>query len=358
MNYIENHTFDEIELGDTATLVKTLKAEDIQLFAVMSGDINPAHLDPEYASSSVFHEVIAHGMWGGALISTVLGTQYPGPGTIYINQSLHFSRPVHIGDVITVTVKVIEKTERNHHVVLECICKNQSGLVVITGTAEVLAPTEKVKRPRLELPEVQLIDRHTRHRQLIALTQELAPIRMGVVHPCDAESLRGAVEAAEEALLIPILIGPRAKIEGVAEEIGVDISRYELVDVPHSHAAAAQGVAMARAGSVDALMKGSLHTDELMSEIVKSATGLRTDRRLSHVFLMDVPRYPKPLFITDAAINIAPTLLEKRDIIQNAIDLAHVMGIAMPKVAILSAVETMRRHYAKWLTEDKLRGVN
>jgi phosphate acetyltransferase len=341
MDYIENRTFNEIQVGDTATLVKTLKAEDIQLFAVMSGDINPAHLDPIYASSSIFHEVIAHGMWGGALISTVLGTQYPGPGTIYINQTLHFARPVHIGDVITVVVNVIEKNERNHHVILECTCKNQSNLVVISGTAEVLAPAEKIKRPRIELPEVQLIDRHARYRQLMALTEGLEPIRMGVVHPCDKESFKGAIDAAQAGLLLPVFIAPRAKLDLIAQELQIDLNQYECIDVPHSHAAAAQAVALAGEGKLDALMKGSLHTDELMGEVVKKTSGLRTARRLSHVFLMDVPRYPKPLFITDAAINIAPTLLDKRDIIQNAIDLAHIMGIELPKVAILSAVETI-----------------
>lgn len=341
MKYIENHTFDEIAIGDSASLVHTLKPADIQLFAVMSGDINPGHVDAEYAHSSMFHEVMAHGMWGSALISTVLGTQYPGPGTSYIDETLHFSRPVRLGDTVTVKMTVIARDERNHHVTLDCKCLNQEGLAVISGTVEVLAPTEKVKRPRAELPEAPRTGKDVRYRQLMGLTDGLAPIRVAVVHPCDRESLMGAIDAARAKLIVPILVGPRGKIEAVAEECGVDLSGFSLVDTPHSHAAAAKAVELARGDRVEALMKGSLHTDELMAEVVAAGTGLRTSRRVSHVFAMDVPRYPRPLFITDAAINIVPNLEEKRDIVQNAIDLANALGIANPKVAILSAVETV-----------------
>ena len=133
--WIENRTFDEIEVGDTATLLRTLRNEDIHMFAIMSGDINPAHVDAEYARSSVFTEVIAHGMWGGALISTLLGTQFPGPGTIYIDQTLHFSRPVRVGDTLTVTVRCDRKFDHNKHMILDCTCVNQHGEKVIHGTA-------------------------------------------------------------------------------------------------------------------------------------------------------------------------------------------------------------------------------
>jgi phosphate acetyltransferase len=341
MEYLENRTFDEIAIGDTASLVRTLRLEDIQLFAAMSGDINPAHLDPEYAKSSMFQEVIAHGMWGGALISTVLGTQLPGPGTIYLNQTLQFSRPVTVGDTVTVTVTVTKKYQHHHNVILDCRCVNQNGLVVISGTAEVIAPTEKIKRPRIALPEVRITDKTSQYRRLIAMAEKPAPISMAVAHPCDRESLLGAVEAAKANLIIPVLVGPRAKIESVAKAEGIDISACKLVDAPHSHAAAHIAVGMAREGNVEALMKGSLHTDELMAEVVAPESGLRTGRRISHVFLMDVPTYPRMLMITDAAINIEPTLEEKVDIVQNAIDLAHVLHVSEPKVAILAAVETV-----------------
>ena len=154
--FIENRTYDEIKLGESAILTRTLKPQDIQLFAIMSGDVNPAHVDPEYAHSSMFHEVIAHGMWGGALISTVLGTEFPGPGTIYISQTLRFSRPVKVGDTITIKITCKQKFDHNKHIVFDCQCTNQDELKVISGEAEVLAPTEKVKRERVELPEVTI----------------------------------------------------------------------------------------------------------------------------------------------------------------------------------------------------------
>ena len=340
MEHIENRTFDEIRIGDSATLVRTLKPEDIQLFAIMSGDVNPAHVDPEYAKSSMFREVIAHGMWGGALISTVLSTQFPGPGTIYIDQTLHFSRPVGIGDTITVTLTATRKFDHNHHILFDCVCTNQDGQTVIRGTAEVLAPTEKIKRPRVELPEVTIVDREARYQHLLDRTRGLAPIPMAVAHPCDRESLLGVVEATQAGLIVPTLIGPLSKMRAVAEQQGIDLAGLTLVDAEHSHAAAARSVALAREGRAEALMKGSLHTDELMSEVV-GINGLRTARRISHVFLADVPTYPKPLLITDAAINIEPDLECKADIVQNAIDLALVLGIPEPKVAILAAVETV-----------------
>jgi phosphate acetyltransferase len=178
------------------------------------------------------------------------------------------------------------------------------------------------------------------HQDFVRKAQGLAPLLTAVVHPVDTVSLQGAIEAAKEKLIIPVLVGPETKIRGAAETAGLDISAYKLVPTEHSHAAAAQAVALARDRKVEALMKGSLHTDEFMGAIVREEK-LRTDRRMSHVFVIDCPDYPRPLFITDAAINIYPTLEDKVDIVQNAIDLAHALGIAMPKVAILSAVETV-----------------
>src|SRR5438477_442797 len=224
--FIENRTYDEIKVGDSATLTRTLRPEDIQLFAIMSGDVNPAHVDPEYAHSSMFHEVIAHGIWGGALISTVLGTEFPGPGTIYIGQTLRFSRPVKVGDTITVKVTCKQKFDHNKHVSFECLCTNQDGLKVIAGDADIL------------------------------------------VH--------GAIPTHE--FLVP-LIGP-------------------------------EGLSTLR-------------------------------RRLSHVLYIDVPSYPRPIIISDMMVNIEPTLEDKIEIVQNAIDFAHMMGIPEPKVAILAGIDTV-----------------
>jgi phosphate acetyltransferase len=183
--------------------------------------------------------------------------------------------------------------------------------------------------------------KHEKYEALIYSCHALAPVRVAVAHPCDETSLRGVVEAAEARIIKPILVGPEARIRALAQSLALDISPFPLVDAPHSHAAAAKAVEIVRRGEADALMKGSLHTDELLAEVVNKDTGIRTERRISHVFIMDVPTYPKALFITDAAVNIFPTLEEKADIVKNAIDLAHALHIEQPKVAILSAVETI-----------------
>ena len=177
--------------------------------------------------------------------------------------------------------------------------------------------------------------------RLIAHVGTLAPIRMAVVHPCDPLSLSGAMDARDAGMIEPVLVAPAAKLEAAATEAGIDLGGCERIDVPHSHAAAEAAAALAGRGEVEALMKGSLHSDELMAAIVPAAAGLRTKRRISHCFVMETPAYPRPFIITDAAINIAPTLEEKADIVRNAIDLAHLLGVATPKVAILAAVETV-----------------
>lgn len=337
---IENRTFDEIAVGDTASLSRTLRDEDIKLFALVSGDVNPAHLDADYAATDLFRRVIAHGMWGGGLISAVLGTELPGPGAIYLSQSLRFSGPVGLGDTITATVTVAEKRAEHGVVVFDCSCLNQKGEEVIAGRAEVKAPREKVRRPRVELPDIHLVERRG-YKRLMERVAGCEPTITVVAHPCTAAAIAAAVEAADEGLIAPILVGPEAKVRKAAEEAGKDISAFRLVPADHSHDAAAKAVALVRGGEAKILMKGSLHTDEMMGAVVASASGLRTERRISHAYVMDVADHPGPLIITDAAINIAPSLEEKADIIRNAIDLAQVIGIEEPRVAILCAVETV-----------------
>jgi phosphate acetyltransferase len=182
---------------------------------------------------------------------------------------------------------------------------------------------------------------HAQYESLLRACRSIGPIRTAVVHPCDESSLEAAIAAAIGKLIDPVLVGPETRIRELAAKLGVDITNLKVIDAPHSHAAAALAVGLARSGIVDALMKGSLHTDELLAEVVRADTGIRTARRISHVFVMDVPTYPKPLFITDAAVNLFPTLEDKVDIVQNAIDLTRALGLKMPKVAILSAVETI-----------------
>ncbi len=340
LDRIENRTFSELRVGDSASLSRTLTYRDIELFAIMSGDVNPAHVDKEFADSDMFHKIIAHGMWGGALISTVLGTQLPGPGAIYLGQSLRFRRPVGLGDTITVTVTVAEMDEDKHRVALECQAANQRGEIVISGTAEVIAPTEKISRERVRLPEVKLLEKGRHYRRLIEAAKGLYPIRTAVVHPVDTASLLAAIEAAEASLIIPVLVGPEAKIRAAAEYCKLDITQFEMEFTEHSHQAAECAVAMAREHKVEALMKGSLHARELM-QFVDTPLGLRTARRMSHVAAVEIPSFPRPLFMTDTVVNVSPTVEEKRDIVQNAIDLAHTLAIAQPKVALLSAQETV-----------------
>ncbi|NMM38645.1 MAG: bifunctional enoyl-CoA hydratase/phosphate acetyltransferase [Glaciimonas sp.] len=337
---IENVTYEEITLGQSARLLRTLTLADIQAFAAVSGDSNPAHLNPEYAVDTLYHEVIAHGMWGGALISALLGTQFPGPGTIYLEQALHFTKPVRIGDTLTVTVTVVSKDDAKKHVELDCQVVNQKGDRVLYGMARVLAPTKKVRLPRAHAPHIQLFDPEARFTELLALSTGMSAVRCAVVHPCDVESLSGAMDSAGYGLIVPVLVGPEARIRNIAGEAGIDLTGVEIISVPHSHAAAEKAADMAANGEVEVLMKGSLHTDELIHAVL-GRPALRTGRRMSHVFRFDVPLYSKPLLVTDAALNIRPSLQEKVDIIQNAIDFARIMGVKIPKVAILSAVETV-----------------
>lgn len=338
--WLENITYDELSIGQSARLLRTLTLADIQAFAAVSGDTNPAHLNAEYANDTLFHGVIAHGMWGGALISALLGTQFPGPGTIYLEQVLHFTKPVRIGDTLAVMATVVSKDDAKKRVELDCLVTNQKGDRVLHGTARVLAPTQKVRLPKPNLPEIKLFDPEARYKELLARGNDIAAARCAVVHPCDIESLTGAMDAARHGLIVPVLIGPATRIQFLAKEAGLDLTNVEIMSVPHSHAAADKAAELAANGDVEMIMKGSLHTDELIHAVL-ALPALRTERRMSHVFRFDVPLYPKPLLITDAALNIRPSLSEKRDIIQNAIDFCRVLGVEQPKVAILSAVETV-----------------
>src|SRR3989344_5459845 len=254
-------------------------------------------------------------------------------------QALGAVRP---GDRLTVRMQVTSKDTANHHVTLACTCTNQEGVAVFQGQVEVVAPTERLERTRTVLPEIHPnAQGRTGLQSLLAHVAHLQPIRVAVVHPCDSPSLSAALEARHAGLIEPVLVGPQARLEAVAAEAGLDLADVAIVDAPHSHAAAQKAVALAATGEVEALMKGSLHTDELMSALVSTAAGLRTKRRVSHCFLLQTPAYPRPFIVTDAAINIAPTLEQKADIIRNAIELAQVIGVREPKVAILAAVETV-----------------
>jgi phosphate acetyltransferase len=337
--FIENHTFADIEIGQSAQIERTLTRDDIALFSKASGDFNPTHVDDEFARSKGAEGVTAHSLWSTSLVSSLLGNVLPGPGTIYQKQDMAFQRPVVIGDTVTARIKAREKRD-NNVVLFDCEVVNQKNEPVMTGLAEVVAPAEKIRIAKTDLPDVT-VRHHDSYRELFEVLEGLEPIPAALIHPCDYVSLKGAVDAAESGFIQPVLVGPEHRIRAVAEEHEIDIDPYRIEDVEHSHAAAVRAVELVHTGDVEMLMKGSLHTDEVLGAVVSRSAGIRTERRISHVFAMDVPTYPKLLLITDAAVNVAPGLAEKADICQNAIDLSHTLGIDQPKLAILSAMETV-----------------
>ena len=337
---MSNVTFDEIQPGTSASLTRTLSQTDIEVLALVSGDVDPFHVKSN-GSAMVRHDASTIEAAGAeALVAAVLGTKLPGPGMRIIRGSLEFHGQTSVGDSLTATVTARAKRRDGAEIDFDCRCVNQRGEELVAGAVTVAAPTQRIEYAEVVPPEL-VLRRGDPFGPLIKACENLPAVTCAVVHPCDRDSLLGPIEAARLGLIVPVLIGPEEKIRAVAKTEGVDLGPYRVVPAPHSHAAAEQAVALARNGDVEALMKGSLHTDELLSAVVSSTTGLRTARRISHVFAMDVPAYPRLLLITDAAVNIYPKLKEKVDIVQNAIDLAQVLGIKEPKVAILSAVETV-----------------
>ena len=337
MDNFSNRTFDELEVGETLTRLHRLSRPDVEALAFVSGEVDPFHTDgqPRPEDDGPRAEAVA----AEALLSALLQRRLPGPGTVILAQDLRFSGSMRVGDEIAGTVTVREKRPDSHQIVFDCQV-TQGDETLVRGSVTVRAPTQRIAFTDLATPEIVL--RHTDvFARLLKRCQGMPAVHCAVVHPCDHDSLLGPLEAARRGLIVPLLVGPEAKIRAAAQAAGADLSGIRIVSTEHSHAAAEAAVAMARAGEVQALMKGSLHTDELMGAVVSAAGGLRTERRISHVFVMDVPAYPRMLLITDAAINVVPNVRVKADIVRNAIELAHVLGIEMPRVAILAAVETV-----------------
>jgi phosphate acetyltransferase len=338
---VTNKTFEEISVGDTAQISRTLSKKEINLFGMLSGDMNPTHFSDEYAKFLMEREKrCGHSMWGGTLISGLLGNDLPGPGTVYKSQNLEFLGPVELGDTLTVKITVKEKSTETKDIIFDCRATNQRGETIIQGMARVQAPKVKPSEHDGEFADFRVRTMNV-FEKFIHKCTELEPITVAVCHPCSPDALAGAVEAAERELIVPVLVGPEEKIQSVAKAAGIDIGPYRIVNTAHSNDSARAAVALCRSGETAALMKGSLHTDELMHEVARKETGLRTAKRISHIFIMDVPTYSRPFLITDAANNNFPTQETKVVIVTNSIELAHALGIALPKVAILSAVETI-----------------
>ena len=332
MNDYRNVTFDELAPGATVTVERALTRAEVEALLIVTGEVVPA-VEGDASGASV------DSVGAVALVSSLVERRLPGPGSRIVSQRFDFAGRIHAGEGLVARLTVLEKRADRGEAVLEAEVR-AGGERRLSGTLVVAVPTERLEYSGLATSEVHL-RRHDVFAKLLARCEPLEPVSCAVVHPCDADSLMGALEAAKRRLIVPVLVGPPARIRAVAAAQGADLAGLRLVATEHSHASAEAAVALARAGEVETLMKGSLHTDELMHAVVATGTGLRTARRVSHVFVMDVPAYDRMLLVTDAAINIDPSLADKADIVRNAIELAHALGIERPRVAILSAVETV-----------------
>ena len=335
---ISNKTWAQLEVGDTASLERICTQRDLFLFATVSGNTNPLML-PGEDGAPVAAAPIAPSMWIGSLISAVLGNILPGPGTLYHTQSFEFIRRVHVGDRLRVTVTCREK-RAEPVVVFDTLITDSQGGEVCKGTAVIDAPLVNVETSTRELP-ILILDERDHFGRLITLAAQLPRLKTAVVCPEDHNSLGGALLSADKGIIEPILIGDPARIASAAKDLEADISGYRLIPEINHRLAADRAVALVLAGEAGAVMKGDLHSDDLLAAVVKKDGGLRLRRRISHVFALDVPSRDELLFISDAAINIAPDLMTKVDIVQNAIDLARACGIDTPKVGVLSAVEVI-----------------
>lgn len=336
---ITNRLFNEIAVGDTASARRVCTDNDLYIFAHASGSLNPLSLPDPANGADPGQPPLAASMWVGALVSHVIDNLLPGPGALYRAQSFTFHDRVQVGDELVITVRVMEKREPDL-LVMETLVAKSSGERVADGIGEVYAPPHRLVFEHLSAPAV-LVHLHQQSERLLEMAEGMPALPTAVVCPHDVPSLQGALQAADAGLIEPLLIGDREQIEHAATELGRRLDGIEIVDIEQPGLAAAHAVALARQGKVRAIMKGALHSDTLLEHVVKRDGGLRGERRISHVFVMDTPGLGHPLFISDAAINIAPDLQCKVDITQNAIDLARACGIATPRVGVLSAVETV-----------------
>jgi phosphate butyryltransferase len=340
MTIYTNKTHDQLSVGMEAEIKRLCRAEDFFIFANSSGNHNPVHLPHEdHTGDGLEDEPKAPSMWVASLFSAVLGNFLPGPGSLYKQQTLRFLGRAEAGEELTIKVRITE-LRPDRIACFDTWVEGPDGRRIVEGEAEVIAPEKQVTFNDEDLPGLT-IRRHVHFDRLLDLSEPLEAIPTAVVAPEEEQALSGALLAAEHTLIHPILIGDREKIADVAKKLGADLTGIELIDEPDHDRAAALAVHLVHEGRAKAVMKGHLHTDQLLRHVIKKDGGLRTARRLSHVFVMDVPGLDQLLMVTDAAINIAPSLEEKVDITQNAIDLARSLGIEEPKVGVLSAVETV-----------------
>jgi len=332
-----NTTWAQLKVGDTASIERACAQRDLLLFAHMSGNLNPLML-PTDEEKAAGNEPIAPSMWIGSLISAVLGNILPGPGTLYRSQTFEFAKRVHIGDRLRVTVTCREKREEPV-ALFETVIVDSQGETVCKGMATVDAPVKPVEIAPRDLPTL-ILEENEQFPHLVALAAQLPRLKTVVVCPENRASLNGPLLAYEKGLIEPIFIGDPERIAAAAKELNANLTPFRVVAEKDHRVAADRAVAMVRAGEAGAVMKGDLHSDDLLAAVVKKDGGLRTGRRISHVFVIDTPTLEDLLFVSDAAINIAPDLMTKVDIVQNAIDLALACG-EEARVGVLSAVEVI-----------------
>lgn len=336
-----NRLFSELAVGDHASVTRVVTPDDLYAFARVSGNFNPANLpltEGDDAPGDDNAPAAAPAMWVGSLFSSVLGNVLPGPGSVYQSQTLRFGQRARVGETLAVSVRVRELSPPAT-VVLDTRIERE-GTMIAEGVAEVIAPSKRMVADEGDLPQLT-VQRHRHMERMLDACHPLPAMRTAVVAPEDESALLGALVGHERNLIVPVLIGNETKIREVAAAHGKDLAGITVENQPDHSSAAARAVALVLEGGASAVMKGSLHTDELLRHVVKSQGGLRVGRRITHVFVMDAPSLPELLLVSDAAINIAPTLEDKVDIVQNAIDLGIALGIAKPKVGVLSAVETV-----------------
>ncbi len=338
---IENRTFDELARGDTQSLRRLCTQDDLLAFANISGNHNPMHIYDADGDGDGRPEAIIPGMFVGALVSAVLGNLLPGAGTLFRAQSFVFHARAHAGDELESRVTVTDKNKQDGTVTFATeVRRPADDALILSGVAQVEAPRRKLSYSSHDLPGL-IVQRHRHFEKLLRRAEPLPALVTAVVCPEEPNSLGGALLARDHTLITPILVGDPDRIAATARGMGADLGGIEIVAVADEAAAAQRAVALVHEGRAEALMKGHLHTDDLLRAVLNKATGLCTGRRLTHVFVMDVPGLSHPLLVSDAAINIAPDLRTKVDIVQNAIDLAISIGISEPKVGVLSAVETV-----------------
>jgi phosphotransacetylase len=340
LGFIENKTYDEISVGDTARSEHVLTTNDTKAFASISGFHSVLNV-AELVDRAGDIPPTGPNMWCASLLSGLFRMNIPGPGCTLTNVSLSFHNRIHIGDRIFVKVQVTAKEDATKSLIFDCEASNGVGEPIFSGTAQVIAPPTKLRWSTLPLPQLIVQNPYRHFLGLIARASSKQPVTTAVVWPCDEVSLEGAIRTFQEKLIVPVLVGSEATIRSLAETMQLDLGTIRIIDIADSRVAAARAVEMARKNEVQMLMKGSLQTDELMSAVASREGGMRTERRFSHVFALDVPSYHKMLFVTDAAIHILPDLETKIDILQNAIDMMLRLEVVNPKVAILSAVESV-----------------